>query len=150
MIVPTNPIQAPVLQQEPQGIKELQPFFMVSGQNDRMAGSVPVYTSFSAMMAKSADKEDESFGFSDIIDMVNPLQHIPVVSNLYQSITGDTIGALAQIVGGGIFGGPIGIVASAGMVAYQAAQKDNSTSNPAMTDVIANATRGMDTGRYNA
>ncbi len=69
---------------------------------------------------------DNSFGFADIVDMINPLQHIPIVSGLYQSATGDTIGSIATIVGGAIFGGPLGALISAGMVAYKAAQSDSS------------------------
>ena len=83
---------------------------MVSGRNDRMAGSVPVWSgtgSFAENLAQ-ADEKGASFGFGDLVDMVNPLHHIPLVSNLYESTTGDTIGAIAKIVGGAIFGGPIG------------------------------------------
>lgn len=52
--------------------------------------------------------QDKSFGFSDIVDMINPAQHIPVVSNLYQSAIEDTMGAIAITVGGAIFGGNCG------------------------------------------
>lgn len=56
--------------------------------------------------------EADDFGFEDLLDMINPLQHIPVVSTLYQDITGDTISAPAKIVGGGIFGGITGLAGS--------------------------------------
>lgn len=107
---------------------EKKPFSMVLGQNDRMSGSVPVWSSVTGFAENLADPgkdsgKDKSFGFSDIVDIVNPLQHIPVVSNLYQSATGDTIGAIAQIIGGAIFGGPVGALASAGFVAYNAAKE---------------------------
>ena len=42
----------------------------------------------------------DGFTFLDFLDMVNPLHHIPIVSTLYQSITGDTIDPGAKIVGG--------------------------------------------------
>jgi hypothetical protein len=58
---------------------------------------------------KRAWKRD-SFSFHDLLDIVNPLQHLPVVSTLYRWITGDTIGALPRIIGDGIYGGPIGLV----------------------------------------
>lgn len=54
----------------------------------------------------------ESFEFSDLLDFVNPLQHLPGISYLYRELTGDKIGALARVVGGGLLGGPIGAVAS--------------------------------------
>jgi hypothetical protein len=59
---------------------------------------------------KRAWKGDE-FSFRDILDVINPLQHLPVISTLYRWITGDTIGALPRIVGDGLYGGPIGLVA---------------------------------------
>jgi len=56
----------------------------------------------------------EEFGFGDLVDMINPLQHIPLIGHLYRSITGDEIRPIGQIIGGGIFGGPIG--AAGGLV----------------------------------
>lgn len=53
---------------------------------------------------------DESFGFLDVIDMINPLQHIPIVSTIYRAVTGDQIKPVSQIVGGAAFGGIIGAV----------------------------------------
>lgn len=103
-------------------------FTMASAKNDRMAGSVPVWgetvphDDFAENLAQSDQKQE--FGFSDIIDIVNPLHHFPVVSNIYQSATDDTIGAIAKIVGGGLFGGPIGALVGAATVAYQYARDE--------------------------
>lgn len=47
-------------------------------------------------------------GLADLIDMINPLQHIPVVSSIYRAITGDEISPAARLAGGALFGGPIG------------------------------------------
>lgn len=52
----------------------------------------------------------EEFSFDDVLDIVNPLQHIPIASMLYRHLTGDTIKPMAQIIGGGIYGGPVGAV----------------------------------------
>lgn len=69
---------------------------------------------------KSGDKHlsmfaegDDSPSFWDLLDVINPLQHIPVVSNIYREITGDQIGVGARLVGGALLGGPIGLIASA-------------------------------------
>ena len=51
-------------------------------------------------------------GFDDLIDMVNPLQHIPGVSQAYRAVTGDTISTGAAMIGGAIFGGFAGVVSS--------------------------------------
>lgn len=56
----------------------------------------------------------EEFGFFDLLDMVNPLQHIPLVGNLYREMTGDSIKPISTIIGGALFGGPLG--AASGIV----------------------------------
>lgn len=61
--------------------------------------------------AFNADGEQQSFSFWDFLDIINPLQHIPIVSNIYRSITGDEISSPARILGGAVFGGPIGAAA---------------------------------------
>jgi hypothetical protein len=62
--------------------------------------------------------------FSDLIDIINPLQHIPVVNIAYQQLTGDTEGAVADVVGGAIYGGFIGLGAAvAGLMVQEASGK---------------------------
>ena len=46
--------------------------------------------------------------FGDVLDLVNPLQHLPVVSTVYRKLTGDVITPAMDIAGGALFGGPIG------------------------------------------
>ena len=52
--------------------------------------------------------------FWDFVDIVNPLQHIPVVSTIYRELTGDTIKGVSRVIGGGLYGGVIGLVAGIG------------------------------------
>lgn len=54
----------------------------------------------------------DGFSFGALLDAINPLQHIPIVSTIYRAITGDKIEAGPRMIGGAIFGGPIGFVAS--------------------------------------
>jgi hypothetical protein len=54
------------------------------------------------------NEDDEGFSFDDFLDMINPLQHLPVISTLYREMTGDQMDPAARIVGGAIYGGPIG------------------------------------------
>jgi hypothetical protein len=56
---------------------------------------------------------DEEPSFWDLLDVINPLQHIPIINNLYREATGDKIGVAARLVGGTLFGGPLGLIASA-------------------------------------
>lgn len=53
---------------------------------------------------------NDSLGFADLLDMINPLQHIPVVSTLYRELTGDTISEPARMAGGALWGGPAGVI----------------------------------------
>jgi hypothetical protein len=64
-------------------------------------------------------KDGASFGFHDLLDTLNPLQHIPVVSAIYRWLTGDTPGNVARIVGDGLYGGPLGLAAGAFSVAVK-------------------------------
>ncbi len=54
----------------------------------------------------------DGLSFADLLDVINPLHHLPVIGELYRSITGDTISAPARMAGGTIYGGPIGFVSS--------------------------------------
>lgn len=55
---------------------------------------------------------DKQASWLDAIDVVNPLQHIPLVSDYYQEMTGDQIGYLPKIIGGSLFGGIYGLASS--------------------------------------
>lgn len=52
-------------------------------------------------------------GFADMLDILNPLQHIPVVNHYYQQWSGDQIGYLPQVIGSTLYGGSLGLVTSA-------------------------------------
>ena len=97
--------------------------------SERMAGTVPVWENSgqlsSAANLQSADGKQvmniasiknapenvtaPSLGFGEFLDIINPLQHIPVVSKFYRNYTGDQISPVAQIAGGALYGGVIGV-----------------------------------------
>lgn len=53
---------------------------------------------------------EDGLQVSDILDVLNPLQHIPFVSTLYRELTGDAISPAAKLAGGALLGGPLGLV----------------------------------------
>jgi len=55
---------------------------------------------------------DDGLTFRDLLDLINPLHHIPVIGTIYRRLTGDTIDPAMRIIGGGLLGGPIGAAAS--------------------------------------
>lgn len=57
--------------------------------------------------------------FDDMLDVVNPLQHLPVVGTVYRAITGDKIGDVEKVAGDTLYGGPIGLVTSLADVAFE-------------------------------
>lgn len=72
----------------------------------------------------SVFESDKGLSFGDLVDAVNPLQHLPIVSSVYREVSGDNIGLAARLAGGFIFGGPIGLLASAGMAAFESISGD--------------------------
>ncbi len=104
-------------------------FGKVLADEHRTGGPRP--NSFEGALAMSdpapapAAAAPSSFSFDDFIDIVNPLQHIPVVNLAYRELTGDKIGPVAQIIGGGIFGGPVGAISgTANAVIQETTGKD--------------------------
>jgi len=67
----------------------------------------------------AAQTDDDGFSFDDFLDIINPLQHLPVISTIYRHITGDTIKPLEQIAGDTLFGGLTGLASSVANYAFQ-------------------------------
>lgn len=63
----------------------------------------------------------DGFTFGDLVDMVNPLQHIPIVSTFYRDQTGDSIAAAPRVVGSTLFFGPLGLVSALANIAVEEA-----------------------------
>jgi hypothetical protein len=57
--------------------------------------------------------DGSSFGFTDILGALNPLQHLPIIGTIYRAVTGDTIGNVARVVGDGLYGGLLGVASGA-------------------------------------
>ncbi len=58
--------------------------------------------------------------FDDLLDVVNPLHHLPVVGTLYRAISGDTINAVPKIAGDALYGGLWGAVSAIADTAFAA------------------------------
>ena len=64
------------------------------------------YTKFD----RSASQVGEAdMSFSDVLDAVNPLQHIPVVSSVYRAVTNQPINPVSRITGDILYGGVFGL-----------------------------------------
>jgi len=54
--------------------------------------------------------QNASLEFGDFIDIVNPLQHIPIVATIYRHLTDDRIGMAPRVIGGALWGRLSGLV----------------------------------------
>lgn len=72
-----------------------------------------------AQAGGAASSDDWSFTFHDLISIVNPLQHFPVVSTLYRKLTGDTIKPFERVAGDTLYGGWIGLVSSVANLVFE-------------------------------
>ncbi len=90
---------------------------MVESINTQVAYATPKEQASDNPEKTEEDKEfsffgDDGFTFWDFVDMINPFQQIPIVSTAYRAITGDEIDPGSRLVGGTLYGGPIGLAAS--------------------------------------
>jgi hypothetical protein len=78
------------------------------------------------MAAAAPTGQSDAGGFSlgmafhDLLDIVNPLQHLPVVGTLYRAVTGDKMGTVEKIAGDALYGGLWGAVGSIADTAFEA------------------------------
>ncbi len=79
---------------------------------------------------------DRRFGLDDFADLINPLQHIPLVNIAYRAITGDEIYGAARLLDVGF--GPAAGVSTVADLAFQ------STTGRSMEDTAVAALLGTD------
>jgi len=93
---------------------------MVSSPVSGVSESVTVTANKTASSdtASSDAGKGEDF-FHHILDVINPLQHLPVVGTIYRAITGEHIGSIEKIAGDTLYGGLWGAVSSIADVAFE-------------------------------
>ena len=82
-----------------------------------MSSPSPATENVTSTATKTGD-QDESF-FHHLLDVVNPLQHLPVIGTIYRAITGEHIGPVEKIAGDALYGGLWGAVSSVADVALE-------------------------------
>ena len=97
----SSPIKQDIIQTLNKASREEQPKF----------DTVLAYTnSDSSADYQPKDNKENNYKFEDVIDIINPLHHLPIIGMVYRGITGDEIKPASQIIGGALFGGPVGAV----------------------------------------
>lgn len=57
--------------------------------------------------------------FHRLLDVINPLQHLPLIGTAYRAITGEHIGPVEKVMGDTLYGGLWGAVSSFADVAFE-------------------------------
>jgi len=63
---------------------------------------------------------DWDFSFHNLLDIINPLEHLPIIGTIYRAITNTHIGVPERIAGDALYGGLWGAVSGAADAAFEA------------------------------
>lgn len=63
---------------------------------------------------------DWDFSFHNLLDIINPLEHLPIIGTLYRAITHTHIGIPERIAGDALYGGLWGAVSGVADAAFEA------------------------------
>ncbi len=142
--LPIRPVTGTVMTAASAAAKPRPVFRMEISDDDRINGSIPVWDDRATAAERVAGElatvreqgnplpegdaytgrparpvEPQPFGFGDLIDMINPLQHVPLLGNLYRFVTGDAIKPVARVVGDTVYGGPLAAAAALANIALE-------------------------------
>jgi len=81
-------------------------------QAARVAAAAKTVQTVEVTPSAAAKPGSQGSFLDNVLDVINPLQHIPVVSTLYRAATGDQIGDLEQVAGDTLYGGLMGFGSS--------------------------------------
>ena len=102
---PVKSIQAWKTPQNPIKTEEKQTHF-----SETLEGEIQNYTPTASDTSARTTSSQNKFKFSDVIDVINPLHHIPIIGSLYRHFTEDELHPMSAIIGGAVYGGPAGAV----------------------------------------
>lgn len=63
---------------------------------------------------------DWDFSFHNLLDIINPLEHLPIIGTIYRAITNTHIGIPERIAGDALYGGLWGAVSGVADAAFEA------------------------------
>jgi len=73
-----------------------------------------------AGVSKDSKSSDWDFSFHNLLSIINPLEHLPVIGTLYRAITGTHIGVPERIAGDALYGGLWGAISGAADAVFEA------------------------------
>ncbi|MSP43641.1 MAG: hypothetical protein EXR08_09795 [Alphaproteobacteria bacterium] len=98
--------------------------------------------------AKSSASSNAKNGFSfvGLLDILNPQQHIPILSSLYRRLTGDEITPVGRVAGDTLYLGVIGLAASVANLAL-AKTTGKDAGDHVMTAMLGDKDKAPDPGQ---
>lgn len=63
--------------------------------------------------------ESQELTFADVLDILNPLHHIPGISSVYRAVTGDKIAPGPQLAGDLLYGGPAALLSAGARALFE-------------------------------
>lgn len=91
-----------------------------------------------SIVGEAGDTPSPTPKFSDLVAILNPLQNLPIVGTIYRKLTGDEPHPAARVLGGLLWGGPLGLFGAA--LTYVAEQ----VSGKNATDLVKSIFDGPD------
>src|SRR5580692_12370590 len=70
--------------------------------------------------AAAKKSSDWDFSFHNLLDIINPLEHLPIIGTIYRAITHTHIGVPERIAGDALYGGLWGAVSGVADAAFEA------------------------------
>lgn len=75
---------------------------------------------FMQMLQQEKQTDSSTSPLAVVADTLNPLQHIPIIGGLYRSVSGDNLSSAGMVLGGLLFGGPVGFLAGTAAAVFSA------------------------------
>lgn len=97
----------------------IQYSFLDSANRARLQAHAASTTGTSAAAASKTAASENDLTFDDLVDIVNPLQHLPIVGTLYRHFAHDPIKPLPKMAGDALYGGWMGLASSVADYAFE-------------------------------
>jgi len=92
----------------------------MGGTADVRSSTKAVADSTKPVAAPSVDSDSMwHVSFDDVLDVVNPLQHFPIVGTVYRALTHDQIKTPEKVAGDTLYGGVMGLASSLADVGFE-------------------------------
>ena len=104
--------------------------------------ATPLIPNGGAGVAVPGGSNSNGLSFGDVMDAINPLQHIPILSGLMRAATGSQISSAAQVAGDTLFGAILPGGAIAGLISSAADVAVKNVSGKDISEHVVDTLKG--------